>query len=133
MRYPSVAEALEVAGALLEVDPRALATEHTIQLLDSALHAPQATWNGQDLVPDLLGKMSTLVVHVTRNHPLQDGNKRLAWVLMNLLAEMNNHTVDRDVARAICLMWSVAAGEAEVDEVAHVVSQWVRPTNLMTV
>ncbi|MFM2046917.1 MAG: hypothetical protein RL383_994 [Actinomycetota bacterium] len=133
MRYPSVAEALEAAGALLAVDPRALATEHTVRLLDSALHAPQATWNGEDLVPGLPAKTATLVVHVARNHPLHDGNKRLAWVLMNLLAEMNNHTVHRDVARAICLMWSVAAGEAGEDEVALVVSQWVRPTKLMTV
>ena len=72
MRYPSVAEALEAAGALLAVDPRALATEHTVRLLDSALHAPQATWNGEDLVPGLPAKMATLVVHVARNHPLHD-------------------------------------------------------------
>ena len=127
MRYPTVAEALSVAASLLDVVPSVLATDHTVHLLDSALHAPQATFGGEDLVVGLLEKAATLAFHISRNHPLPDGNKRLAWMMMNVFLELNGHTLERDTARAICLMWSVAASEADVDAIVRVAGQWIQP------
>ena len=127
MRYVSVSEALTIAAAILEVDPRELTTDHTLNLLDSALHAPQATFAGEDLVDGLDAKAATLAFHLCRNHPLPDGNKRLAWVLMNVFLEMNGLVLERDQARAICLMWAVAAGEADVEGICTVIKYWVRP------
>lgn len=132
MRYPTVAEALTVASAILDAPVEVLSTAHTLHLLDSALNAPQATWAGEDLVQGLERKMAVLCVHLARNHPLPDGNKRLAWVLMNMFVELNGHTIERDLARSICLIWAVAAGEADEDEVERIVGQWIRPKELVS-
>ena len=127
MRYVTVSEAIHIATRLLGVSPEVLLNDHVINLLDSALHAPQATFDGVDLVVGLEAKAETLAFHVSRNHPLPDGNKRLAWMIMNVFLELNGHELDRDELRAVCLMWAVAAGEADTQAIQHVISWWVRP------
>lgn len=127
MRYVTVSEAIHIATRLLDVPPEALINDHVVNLLDSALHAPQATFDGVDLVAGLEAKAATLAYHVSRNHPLPDGNKRLAWMVMNVFLELNGYVLDRDELRAVCLMWAVAAGEADMQGIRHVISWWVRP------
>ena len=133
MRYVDTFEALIIASRILDVPVEVLTTERTLHLLESALHSAQATFDGHDLVEGIENKAATLAFHVARNHPLPDGNKRLAWMVMNMFLEINNHELDRDEARAIALMWSVAAGEADVVGIRHVISYWVRPKELLTV
>lgn len=77
MRYLSLAEALQVAEAVTGIDAKTLAQVSRVDLLDSALHAPQAGFGDTEFYPDLLDKAGVLVVHIARNHPLVDGNKRL--------------------------------------------------------
>ena len=50
-----------------------------LELLDSALHAPQAGFGDVEFYPEFVDKAAVLVVRIARNHPLPDGNKRLAW------------------------------------------------------
>jgi prophage maintenance system killer protein len=47
-----------------------------------ALYAPGATFAGVELYPDLVTKARVLVVHLVKNHPLLDGNKRAAYLAM---------------------------------------------------
>ena len=51
-----------------------------VGLLDAAVHRPRASVLGQDAYPDLLTKAAALLHSLARNHPLVDGNKRLAWL-----------------------------------------------------
>lgn len=127
MRYVTVSEAIHIATRLLDVPQEALINDHVLNLLDSALHAPQATFDRVDLVAGLEAKAATLAYHVSRNHPLPDSNKRLAWMVMNVFLELNGYELDRDELRAVCLMWAIAAGEADTQALQHVISWWVRP------
>ena len=47
-------------------------------LLESAVARPQATFDGQDLYPDLFQKTAALMESLAQNHPFVDGNKRTA-------------------------------------------------------
>ncbi|NBU39141.1 MAG: hypothetical protein EBS32_13065 [Actinobacteria bacterium] len=133
MRYVDTFEALMIASRILDVPVQVLTTDHTLHLLESALQSAQVTFDGRDLVEGIVHKAATLAFHVSRNHPLPDGNKRLGWTVMNMFLEMNNHELNRDEARSISLMWSVAAGEADVAGIRHVISYWVRPKELVEV
>ncbi len=48
MRYPTLAEALAIAEAVTRLDPVTLAKASRLELLDSALHAPQAGFGDED-------------------------------------------------------------------------------------
>jgi len=81
VRYLTLAEALAIAEAVTGLDLVTLAKASRLELLDSALHAPQAGFGEEDFYPDLEQKAAVLTVRIARNHPLPDGNKRLAWQL----------------------------------------------------
>jgi hypothetical protein len=51
VRYLSLAEALVIAEAVTGVDATVLSKSAGIGLLDSALHAPQASFGGEEFYP----------------------------------------------------------------------------------
>jgi death-on-curing protein len=96
-------------------------------LLLSALAAPMPVF-GEEVHPTLDEKAAVLLLAVMRNHPLADGNKRLAWFVTVAFLELNDLdlTVD-DVAEADRFLREVAAGAIELDGVAAWVRDRIRP------
>ncbi len=77
-----------------------------VNLAASALAVPSSGWGGRDAYPDLAQKAGLLAARLTKNHPLPDGNKRVAWLAMIEFVERNDHRlvqpdVDDAVGRAI--------------------------------
>ena len=68
MRYLSLAEALIIAEAVTGIDARTLSRASRLDLLDSALHAPQAGFGDDDFYPDFTTKAAVLVVRLARSH-----------------------------------------------------------------
>ena len=116
MRYLTLAEALVVAEAVTGLDLTTLSRSPRIDLLDSALHAPQASFGGQELYPEFIDKAAVLAVRIARNHPLLDGNKRLAWSCLVMFVMLNGYQLIVPPDHAVSTMLAVAAGE--VDEAA---------------
>ncbi len=116
MRYLTLAEALVVAEAVTGLDLTTLSRSPRIDLLDSALHAPQASFGGQELYPEFIDKAGVLAVRIARNHPLLDGNKRLAWSCLVMFVMLNGYQLIVPPDDAVSTMLAVASGE--VDEAA---------------
>jgi death on curing protein len=94
-------------------------------LLDAAVHRPRASVLGQDAYPDLLTKAAALLHSLARNHPLIDGNKRLAWLATFVFCARNGVQLDPDDDAAYDLVVAVAAGELDdVGEIARVLSSF---------
>ena len=108
-----MAEALVVAEAVTGLDLTTLARNPRIDLLDSALHAPQASFGGQDLYPEFIDKAAVLAVRIARNHPLMDGNKRLAWTCLVMFVMLNGRRLEVPADDTVSTMVSVAAGELD--------------------
>jgi death-on-curing protein len=105
-----LAEAIVIAEAVTGLDARTLARASRIELLDSALHAPQAGFGDEDFYPETTVKAAVLVVRIARNHPLPDGNKRLAWMSLVMFCELNRIALEVDADEAVEVMLAIAAG-----------------------
>ncbi len=121
MRYLTLAEALTIAEVVTGVDAATLARASQLELLDSALHAPQAGFGDEDFYPEFVDKAAVLVVRIARNHPLPDGNKRLAWQSLTVFCALNGHSLFVATDEAVDTMLEIAAGE--LDEAA--VAAWL--------
>ncbi|MGN6676275.1 MAG: type II toxin-antitoxin system death-on-curing family toxin [Streptosporangiaceae bacterium] len=84
-------------------------------LLDSACHRPQAAFFGQDAYPTLAGKAAALMHSLAYNHPLADGNKRLALLATVVFLRINGYRLDLADDEAFDLTVSVAAGKVDAD------------------
>jgi len=61
--------------------------------------------------PDAADLAAAYAFGLARNHPFLDGNKRTAFVVMELFLSLNGWTLDADDAECISSMESVAAGD----------------------
>ncbi|GAB2499792.1 type II toxin-antitoxin system death-on-curing family toxin [Alkalibacterium psychrotolerans] len=46
---------------------------------------------GKELYPTVLEKAAILLINLTKRHPFYNGNKRTAWVAMDLFLKMNGY------------------------------------------
>lgn len=79
-------------------------------LLESAAGRPQATAFGQDAYPTLHEKAAALLHSLARNHPLVDGNKRLALAATLTFLRVNGWRPTLDNDAAYDLIVAVATG-----------------------
>ncbi len=71
-----------------------LARASRLNLLDSALHTPQAGFGEVEFYPDFADKAAVLTVRIAKNHPLPDGNKRLAWQSLTMFCVHNGYLLE---------------------------------------
>ena len=92
-----------------------------IGLLEAAVHRPRASVYGQDAYPTLEAKAAALLHSLARNHPLVDGNKRLAWLATYVFLARNGVELDPDDDAAYEFVIAVAAGTLDdIDAIATV-------------
>jgi death-on-curing protein len=116
-RFISLPEFFWLAEQVTGIEAEVLKNTGSINLADSALHAPQATFGGQDFYPDLINKAAVLACHIAWNHALPDGNKRVSWACLVLFLDLNDVVWDPDppdIDDAEAAVIAVAA--SEVDE-----------------
>lgn len=114
--FLTIDDLLEIArGILPEVQVRDLG------LLESACARPQASVFGDLAYPTINEQVAALIHSLARNHPLIDGNKRLAWTALKVFLLLNDVTLSYTVDDAEKFVLQIARGEIDVPEI----SAWV--------
>jgi death-on-curing protein len=91
-----------------------------VGLLESASARPRSTAFGEDAYPSIHLKAAALLHSVARNHPLVDGNKRLALAATIAFYGLNGVRLTLSNDEAYELIMAVAAGELDdVEQIAH--------------
>jgi death-on-curing protein len=89
-------------------------------LLDSALARPlNRAGYGE---PDISELAAVYALGIAQNHPFIDGNKRTAFVALELFLRLNGCVLTVGDAEAVVMMLAMAAGEIQDDEF----TVWVR-------
>ena len=57
-------------------------------------------------------------MRIAKNHPLPDGNKRLAWQALTMFCLLNGYQLEVPADDAVDLMLAVAAGDMDEADVA---------------
>jgi death-on-curing protein len=99
-------------------------------LLGSALARPEMTIYGQDAYPTLWEKAAALFESIIRNHPMFDGNKRTAWISVNIFLQLNGHKLRADANSAFKFVLGVANKELELKAAAKWLDGHSAPSKL---
>ncbi|MGW1230006.1 type II toxin-antitoxin system death-on-curing family toxin [Streptomyces sp. NPDC002530] len=118
MKYLTVQEVLDLAE--LACDGQRIAVRD-LGLLSSAVHRPQSAMFGVEAYTDPFQKAAALMQSLAVNHPLVDGNKRMAWLSTVVFLDFNGtEMLDVDQDEAYKLVIEVATGSLEdVDRIAE--------------
>ena len=116
------------------IDPRAISAIHDEQLaehggaaglrdanlLESALARPMNLAAYEE--PDAAALAASYAVGLAKNHPFVDGNKRTAFVALELFLALNGVVLNASDVECVTTMLAVAAGE--IDEAT--LADWIR-------
>ena len=100
----SIEHFLLTAETVLDIEADRLKRVTKIGAAEAALAAPFASYGGHDFYSHPVQRAAVLVSRLIRNHPLPDGNKRVALLLMDLYLEENGWHLtctQREIAQAI--------------------------------
>lgn len=96
--------------------------------LESAVHQPLATYEGEDLYLSLSEKAAALAFSLVNNHAFVDGNKRIGHAALEVFLVLNGFEIESDVDEQERIFQGLAAGSvtrsdliAWIDE--HLVSR----------
>ncbi|MET7369804.1 type II toxin-antitoxin system death-on-curing family toxin [Streptomyces sp. NPDC005566] len=116
MKYLTVQEVLDLAEIACGGQQVAV---RDLGLLSSAVHRPQSQMFGIEAYTDLFEKAAALLQSLAVNHPLVDGNKRMAWMCTVVFLDFNgSEMVDVDQDEAYKLVIEVAMGS--LDDVGQI-------------
>jgi death-on-curing protein len=88
-RYLTLGEVLVISEAVSGTEAEILARTARVGLVESAVHAPAASFGGVEFHVGLVDKAAALAWHLARNHGLPDANKRTAWSALNVFLALN--------------------------------------------
>ena len=115
--FLSLEDLIEIAHGVLGV-----VEIRDVGLLDSAAARPRASAFGEPAYPVFEEQAAALMHSLARNHPLVDGNKRLAWAALRTFHLINGRDLVYEVDDAEQFVLTVARGELDVEGIA----EWLR-------
>jgi len=121
MRYLTVEQVLFLHARLIEET----GGSHGIRdvgLLQSAVARPRATFEGEDLYPDVFSKAAALMHSLINNHPFVEGNKRTGSAAAVLFLRANGWSFEASNAELEGFALQVARGVLDVLQAAG----WLR-------
>ena len=89
--------------------------------LESALARPRQRF-AYEPATDLAALAAAYGYGLVRNHPFNDGNKRVAFVTMGVFLGLNGQEIDAPETEVVAVMLNLAAGELTEEHLAD----WIR-------
>ncbi len=90
-----------------------------INLLDSAIQRPNATFDGQELYPNPTDKAAAIIESIVKNHPFMDGNKRTGYILMRLILLKSNIDIEATEKEKYEFVIKIAQGKLDFDKIKY--------------
>ncbi len=88
-------------------------------VLESSILQPRATFDKKDLYPDIVSKAASLCFSIIKNHPFNDGNKRVSHAAMEAFLMLNNFEIRATVDDQEKIILSLASGKITQEDFAN--------------
>lgn len=94
--------------------------------LSAAIARPYQTFDGTELYPDSVAKAAAVFESIISNHPFIDGNKRTAYVLMQLILKADNLEIRASENEKYDFVINAASGELTIERIKNWINQYLK-------
>jgi death-on-curing protein len=122
IRYLTLPEVLDIHRWALQAFG-GLDGVRDLGMVESALAAPQMTFDGVELHPTLVEKAAALAFSLVRNHGFVDGNKRVGFWGMDTFLRLNGHCVACTTEEGEATFLALADGKMTREQL----TEWLAP------
>jgi death-on-curing protein len=121
MNFLSAEQILFIHARLVEVTGGSHGVRD-FDMLMSAIGRPMASFDNQDLYPNLFSKVAALMESLIRNHPFVDGNKRTGATAAGLFLRRNGYRLTASNSDLVGITMRIAQSQTDLEELAN----WLR-------
>jgi death-on-curing protein len=121
MRYLTVGEVLEIYSHVMNQSGGSVGILD-LGALESAIAQPRMTFNGEELYPTIVEKVSALGFSLIQNHPFVDGNKRVGHAAAESFLMFNGYEISARVDEQVEIVLGVASGKID----RNAFTEWLR-------
>ena len=125
MRYIHYKQILFIYQKVIEVSGGSFGIRDNGLLL-SALARPKMTFGGEDLYPTIFDKIAVLGHSLIQNHPFVDGNKRVAFEVMDITLRLNGYQLTASEDEKYTFVLEIAMGNIREKEIANWLKEHTR-------
>lgn len=111
MKFLSAEQILFIHARLIE-ETVGIHGVRDLSMLQSAVGRPQASFDQQELYPDLFSKAAALMEALIRNHPFVDGNKRTGVTAAGLFLWANGYRLTAKNDDLVAVTLNVAQAQS---------------------
>lgn len=122
IKYLSLTQVLHIAETVTGLPFETIKNVAQLHLMSSAISLPQLILIGLDPYPELADKAAVMAFNLARNHPLPDGNKRLAFLTCYEFCWINGFELIFDIDSAESMFIGIASGEKTLSDLTN----WIR-------
>ncbi len=97
-----------------------------LELLQSALAVPAATFSGRFLHADLPEMAAAYLFHIVRDHPFIDGNKRTGTVAALVFLLVNGSGFNAPESKLVETVMAIASGSLSKAELTLFFRRWTK-------
>jgi death-on-curing protein len=97
-----------------------------MELLQTALGMPAATYGGEFLHTDVYEMAAAYLLHLVKNHPFLNGNKRIGAAAALVFLLLNGYDFDAPEDELAETVLAVARDEIDKAELAVFIRRWSR-------
>ena len=115
IKYLSLTQVLHIAEVVTGLPFETIKSVAQIHLIESAIALPRSTFVGLEPYPELADKAAIMSFSLAKNHPLPDGNKRLAFMAAFEFCWINGFELIFDIDVAEKIFFGIASGEVAFD------------------
>lgn len=90
--------------------------------LEAAINRPFATFDQQDLYPSIQEKAAAVFESLIINHPFLDGNKRIAYFMLELLLDSHSYIISVSQVEKYNMVISASMGELRFEGIVS----WIK-------
>ncbi len=95
-------------------------------ILESCLAAPFQSFGGKSLYPTLISKASILFYLMIKNHPFQNGNKRIAMTVLFVFLYQNNKWLKVDTQELYNFtVWVAGSPQGVKNQVVKAIEKFI--------
>ena len=112
---------LSFENALVQIDRLGFLVKDA-GLLDSALARPKTTVFGEFAYPSIELMAAAMHQSLVKNHPLIDGNKRTAWLLLVTFLLLNDFDFEMTADEGMNFTLGVAQSRYDIEQAAEILT-----------
>jgi len=126
MRYLTISEILQMYRFMMETSGGTFGI-FSLDMLESAIAQPRATFGGKELYPTVVEKAAALGFSLVMNHPFVDGNKRIGHAAMEAFLVMNGYEIVASLDEQEGTILQLAASNMDRDAFARWLKEHIKP------